>query len=262
MPISYNPTFQPSIEDEPGPSFDMRAFGGLKNMRPLREAKRQPDFEIYFDDTNKLMQVNRDRKILREAEAHLNEHVSPNEDSFNGLGAHAEPTQKSQGHFQRGVPTNDASSSKNYKPDHTRIIKGEHVSLLKNGALTEALDDDDHDAHILEHRYMLSNENLTETMRSALMEHIAMHAKMKKKGLKQTQEDTAERAKRRFGPGVASRMAGRANGGSDSKIPQWGGQDLERQRTAGTFSMESGSKGRGSKARFSNALKVRSGRGL
>jgi hypothetical protein len=247
---SYKPDYQQSLEDEPGASFDARQF----KVTTLRESKKpvELDDEPAFDDTFKLSGINVRR---------LREHVSPGEDSFTGQGAHAQPTGgNSQGAFARGVPTNNAPSSKNYGPDHVRIIKGEHVSLLKNGALNEAMEDDDHKQHILEHRYMLSDPKLTETQRSSLLEHIAMHAKLLKKGNKKIQEDTEERAKRRFGPGVAARVLAR-NGGSDSKIPQDSGVDAERKRTSGMVSMEAGtSRSRAGRAgRFEAALKVRRG---
>jgi hypothetical protein len=272
MPISYSPVYQPSLEDEPGASFDGRRWGGVSNLRPLRESGLkseilEPAYPTFsddeFDDTHKLMQVNRDRKLLREAEQYMSEDADAAsygpQDYGHGSSAQSTPAKASPGHFERGVPTNNATSSKNYSPDHVRIIKGEHVSLLKNGALNEAMDNDNHDQHILEHRYMLSDPNLTETMRSALLEHISQHAKMKKQGMKQVKEDTVQRAKRRMGPGVAARMAGRLNGGSDSKIPQDSPFDAERKRTSGMVSMEAGQRGGSAQNRFAAALKVRRG---
>lgn len=247
---SYKHSYDPPPE-EPSMTFDARQY------KTLRESSGGPTIilpldEEPFDDTFRLGSTNVRR---------LREHVSPGEDSFSGQNAHAEPSTPSPGHFQRGVPTNDATSSKNYSPDHVRIIKGEHVSLMKNGALNEAMDDDDHKRHILEHRYMLSDPKLTETMRSALLEHIAMHSKLLKKGMKQTKEDLGERAKRRFGPGVAARVLQR-NGGSDSKIPQDSPFDAERKRTGGMVSMEAmrGEARSGARSsRFEAALKVRRG---
>src|SRR3990172_7802431 len=229
---TVNPYYQPSTEPEPGWGGDFNGFGGLKNLKPLplRESRVQ-EVEEAFDDTHKIATVDQRRK--REAQDKSN---NPN--------------------FQRGIPTNNATSSKNYTPDHVRIIRGEHVSLLKNGVLTEAMDDDDHRSHILEHRYMLG-DNLTETMRSALLEHISQHTKLLKKGVKQTKEDLGERAKRRFGPAVANRAALRHNSDTDSKIPQDSKVSAELKRSAGMVSMEARNRGRGQ--RFQSAMRVRRG---
>jgi len=72
-----------------------------------------------------------------------------------------------------------------------QIIEGEHQTLSVLGKIGEAMDADDDDSHILEHRIMLANDNLSETGRAALMEHISSHQKSKKRKLKAVAETDA-----------------------------------------------------------------------
>jgi hypothetical protein len=208
----YTPDFTHPLE-EPGATFEADSFGGrhpVTRQARVRESARPcpPDTTSSFDDTFTLH-----RARLRE-------------------GLHGDSR------FERGVPTNDKTSSKNYPDNKVRIIDGEHKTLMTVGKINEAMEDDPHPDHILQHRLELSNPNLSEVQRGALLEHIADHSKKYRKKLKAVAEATGKTFKQGFG------MLSRALPATQyDVIPQDSKVDLERKRTAGNMSMESGSGG-------------------
>lgn len=215
----YQPDFTLPL-DEPGASFEVDSFGGrnpvTKQAKRLRESVRPAPLEtiVLFDDTYKVYQANlSDGNIGRRLNRHLREGNDPR--------------------FERGVPTNGATSATNYPKDNVKIIDGEHKTLLSLGKINEAMDDDDHTEHILAHRLELSDPNLSETRRNALLEHIADHSKKNRKRMKAVAE--AKEGKFKKGLGVMSRPKPATQ---YDVIPQDAEVDLERKRTAGNIAME------------------------
>lgn len=247
--IGFQPDLSTPSFDE-GWAGDFSRMGVLKKPKKLREAKSVNFIEEEtFDDTFKIqlaqyvppISLNR----LREAQYPPPAKAKP-------------PAGKNpEGSFSRGVPTNDATSSQNYKKNHVKIIDGEHKTLLCLGKINEAMEDDEHPDHIMEHRMLLASGDLTETQRNALVEHISDHAKKNGKRLraaKKAQEEAAVPGKFKKGFGFMSK-AKKAT--TDSIIPQDSEVSTERKRTAGMMSMESGSAMR--RARFDGALRSRRG---
>lgn len=200
----YQPDLNPSMADDPGPSFEVDSFGGRNPVTKLslvRESRRNcpPDTTSAFDDTFAL---------------------------------HLTRLREGPGDFARGIPTNDKTSSQNYGKDHTKIIDGEHKTLLSLGKINEAMDDDDHASHIMAHRLELADPNLSEARRGALLEHISDHNKKQRKKIKAVDE-----AKNKFkkGLGILSRPKPAEQ---YDVIPQDAQIDLERKRTAGNIAME------------------------
>lgn len=223
------PTFQVDYNNspdlEPGPDFPISR--GSKKTRSIIPIPAITD--DIFDDTFR----------LREAHFLDKSRVPKAQDSPN---------------FQRGVPTNGATSSDNYSRDYTKIIDGEHKTLLSLGRISEALEEDEHPQHILAHRLLLSDPNLTETQRAQVLEHISDHVKKNRKKLKavnealdnQTRKDVNPTGGFRRGVGTISRPRKAL---TDDVIPQDTDVDLERKRTAGNMAMESKIR------RFDNAVR-------
>lgn len=213
------PTFQVDYNNspdlEPGPSFPI-----VKVSKKSRAIIPIPEItDDVFDDTHR----------LREAQFLSKSRVPKSQDNPN---------------FQRGVPTNGATSSDNYDKDYTKIIDGEHKTLLSLGKISEALEEDEHPRHILAHRLLLSDPNLSETQRAGMLEHIADHVKKNRKKLKAVNEALSNQNRRdvnptggfRAGVGTISRPRKAL---TDDVIPQDADVDLERKRTAGNMAMES-----------------------
>lgn len=215
--------FRLSADDEPGATF---ALGSPMNKKvvKVRESKAlrlTVDEDPVFDDTY--------RHRFREATA------VPSQGSPQDGGTVA----------PQGSAVQDKSTSKNY---NSQIIDGEHKSLLSLGKINEAMEDDDHSGHILEHRILLSNPKLTETQRANLMQHLESHIKAKGKKMKelkaaaegkdkQSQQDVmtgAAKYKKGFGMQSKALPANTYN-----VVPQDSKFDQERKRTAGNMSMES-----------------------
>jgi hypothetical protein len=233
-------SFMLPCEEEIGALFEIDSFGGRNPVTrefKLRESKAKlpPDTDSYFDDTFVETPVFRKRR-LREASIPVG-----------------------QAQFSRGVPTNDKSSSKNY--DNDSIIDGEHKTLTILGKINEAMEDDDHKAHIYKHRLQLSDPKLSETRRNALLEHITDH--VKKQGKKLKAVDAAKKEKSRpdilknrgYGHGVGM-LSKAVKPRTMSVIPQDSDQSAERKRTAGMISMES------KMHQFDRALRTSRRRGL
>lgn len=234
--LTKNFGLEPSLAEDPGVSFEMDSYGGrtpVSKQNKLRETvvviHADPDTQSTFDDTFRDIPSVRQQR-LKESQP---------------------------GSFARGVPTNDKSSSQNYNQDRVKIIDGEHKTLLSLGKISEAYEADEHDAHIREHRLMLADENLSETQRGALLEHISDHYKKHGKKLKAVNE--AKKARNdihqshgyRAGVGQSSHALAAP---TDDVIPQDSQVDKERKRTAGNMAMES------RMHRFDRAVKISSRR--
>jgi len=231
--ISYTPDLRPGLETEPGASFEADSFGGrhpvTKRVR-MRESVRPaaPDTTSSFDDTF-LERPKVRRSRLQEA---------------------------NNWKFERGVPTNDETSTENYPKQMNTIIDGEHKTLMSIGRITEAMEEDDHRSHILEHRALLANPNLSETQRAALIQHISDHSKKHRKKLKAVAEAANAKSRPDLSPtpgymkGFGRKSVAKPATTYDV-IPQDSGVDDERKRTAGNMAMESRMK------KFDRALKVR-----
>jgi hypothetical protein len=229
MPL-HKVDLNPSPGWEPGwsgPIVD--SFNRPKGIR-IREAKKAdlPPEEPSFDDTFKL------------AKARLREGLPPGENT---------------GHFARGVPTNAKTSSKNYSPNLVKMIDGEHKTLLNVGKINEAMESDIHDQHITEHRMLLASDDLSETQRNALLEHISSHVKAKRH--QQKIMEGAKNGKYVKGLGFSSRAKPAT---TYDVIPQDDPQSAERKRTAGITSMEAMRQNRFRK--FRQAVRQSSRRGL
>lgn len=207
---------RPSLDDSPGVSFAPTKIVKLKESKPARYAST--DTESSFNDTFREFPSVREQR-LREAA----------------------PWQ-----FERGVPTNGKTSSRNYKDGdgNVKIIDGEHKTLLALGKISEAVDSDDHDSHIYQHRLQLADPKLSETQRMGLMEHISQHVKQRGAKIKAVQKEAKARERqdisknKGYGHGVG--MLSRAlPANTDDVIPQDAPVDSERKRTAGNMSMES-----------------------
>lgn len=239
---------RPSLADDPGVSFEQDSFGGRHPVTKLARVrasarKAPPDTTSPFDDTFQETPVNRQKRLrecMREAT------MSPS----------------GTGNFSRGVPTNDKTSSKNY--DSNKIIDGEHKTLTILGKINEAMEDDDHQSHIYKHRLQLSDPQLSETRRNALLEHISDH--VKKHGKKLKAVDAAKKGEgggdrqditknRGYGHGVGL-LSKSLPAKTNSVVPQDDPQSAVRKRTAGMISMEAREK------RFDNAIRTRRRRGL
>jgi hypothetical protein len=223
--LDPSPGFEPGWA---GPIVD--SFNRPKGVR-VRESKPRetpPDTTDAFDDTFKL------------AKARLRE----------GL-----PRGENNGHFARGIPTNGKTSSKNYSPDLVRMIDGEHKTLLNVGKINEAMEDDTHDQHITEHRMLLASDDLSETQRNALLEHISSHVKAKRH--QQKIVENAQKGKYQKGLGYSSRAKPAT---TYDVIPQDDPQSAERKRTAGITSMEASRQSRFQ--RFRQAVNRSRRRGL
>jgi len=209
---------RPSLSDEEGATFEVGYFN-KKQVKPkkLREALRLTvDEDSSFDDTFR----------LREA------------------GAGLAPSQNNQ-QFARGVPMDDKSTSKNY---NSQIIDGEHKSLLSLGKINEAMEDDEHSEHILEHRILLANPKLSETQRANLMAHLESHVKARGKKMKELKAAAEGKGKQNDMDVMTGAAKYKKGLGMQSKampatrydvIPQDSQVDQERKRTAGNMSMES-----------------------
>jgi hypothetical protein len=209
--ISYTPDYTPSASDETGPNFDT----GNGRKRRVSKVLAIPEItDDVFDDTFRLREAN----VL--------------------------PASQNNERFARGVPTNGRTSSDNYPKSNVKIIDGEHKTLLTLGKINEAMEDDDHSGHIMEHRLLLASPELTETQRMGLMEHLADHVKKSRKKLKavnealqnQNRHDINPTGGFRPGVGTVSRVKKAL---TDDVIPQDTDVDLERKRTAGNMAMES-----------------------
>lgn len=214
----YIPDLQPSLDVEPGATFHHDSFAGIR--RKVRESRVpvSPEPEDGFDDT------------------------------FQLVGARLRENQNNP-HFARGVPTNANTSSTNYGDDKVRIIDGEHKSLMSIGKINEAMEDDDHTNHILKHRLELSNPELNEAQRGALLEHITDHSKKNRKKLKAVGE-----AKQKFMSGLG-KMSRPLPATQYDVTPQDSKVDLERKRTAGNISMEARGMAKETRmANFDNAV--------
>lgn len=197
-------------ELEPGVSFEADSFGGrhpVTKKTKLRESSKlgSPETRDSFDDTHKLT-----------------------------LARLREQNPDNAGKFARGVPTNDKTSSQNYPKRNVQIIDGEHKTLLDIGRISEAMDDDEHPEHILEHRVMLANPKLNYAQREALVKHIETHNKKLQKKMKEIAEATGKNFKGGFGTLSRAKPATQSN-----VIPQDSAVDTERKKTAGNMSMES-----------------------
>lgn len=212
-------------ELEPGASFEADSFGGrnpvTKQAKQLRESARpgSPETRDSFDDTFSLTL------------SRLREH--------------------DPGKFSRGVPTNDKTSSENYPKRNIQIIDGEHKTLTDIGRISEAMDDDDHANHIMEHRMLLANPKLNYSQREALVKHIETHSKKLQKKMKEIAEATGKKMKPGLGVPSIPKPATQYD-----VIPQDSQVDTERKRTAGNMAMES------RMARFDRAIQVSGRRGL
>lgn len=200
----YEPDLSPSSSDDGmGWTGTVDSFGRPEGeLAILRESDAVLETEAYFDDTFQLALAR-----LREA---------------------------NDGKFERGIPTNDKTSSRNYDQHLVKIIDGEHKTLLSLGKISEAMEEDDHRGHILEHRLLLASPDLRETQRAAMLEHIATHVKSYKRKLKAAKE-VAEAHKQ--GLGTVSKAKRPI---TDDVIPQDDPQSAERKRTAGMISQEAG----------------------
>jgi hypothetical protein len=100
------------------------------------------------------------------------------------------------------------------------------------------MEGDIHDSHILEHRMLLASDDLSESQRNALLEHISSHLKSKKQQQKIVENATTQGAKQGQyvkGLGFVSKPKPPIASGH---IPQDDPQSAERKRTAGMISME------------------------
>lgn len=246
--IGYEPDFsRPGPEDGGWDGFS-DSMGRDLILGNFRESLRTVYVEESFDDTFKLTQ------------ARLREH------GFN-------QQRTNDPHFQRGIPTNDNTSSTNYTPQMLKsLIDGEHKTLLALGKINEAFDDDNHPYHVREHRMLLSSPDLSETQRSSLLEHLASHEKKHRKQLKDMKEKSGGNVLMnkwpRFNPQAAPFKKGF---GTMSKaktpmhmdvIPQDDPQSAERKRTGGVMSMESGRRFPNRLRRFRAAARVYGRRSL
>lgn len=248
--IGFQPDFSSSPLEE-GWAGDFSRMGVINKPKKLKEAKKVLIIdEETFDDTFQLHRALLAQDTSQRALNRLREAAYPDPE---GASSHDKRNPKAS--FSRGVPTNDATSSKNYKLNHVKVIDGEHKTLLCLGKINEAMDDDDDIMHLHEHRMLLSNPDLTETQRAGLIDHINTHSKARKKKIKAAQEtaEAASHGKFKKGFGFLSK-AKRAP--TDDVIPQDDPQSAERKRTAGMISMEARSHRRG---RFSDALRSRRG---
>src|SRR5713101_1929624 len=147
-------------EQEEGWAADFSSFGSLTNPVVLRERKLKFLEDPVFDDTLKMFQATLEPDHFQEvANRRFREHNDP--------------------YFERGVPTNNKTSSRNYNPNHTKIIDGEHKTLMTVGQIAEAMEGDDDDLHMYEHRIFLAEPKLSETQRSAMLKHMATHSRNK-----------------------------------------------------------------------------------
>lgn len=237
--IGYQPDLTPSLADDIGPTFEIDSFGGRHPV--TKRAKVRESIRPIPEETD---DVFNDTFRLREAQF---------PGHFSDRGSNNNPR------FERGVPTNGKTSTDNYGRGKTQIIDGEHKTLLALGKISEAMEDDDHPGHILEHRMLLANPNLSETQRAGLLEHIADHTKKQRKKIKAVTEALDNQKRRDVLPGAAYRPGVGAISHPKSAttydaIPQDTDVDLERKRTAGNMAMESRMK------RFDNAVKTAYGR--
>jgi hypothetical protein len=230
------PDLRPSLADDPGWAGEVDSFGGrhpVTKQSRVRESVRSgpPETSDRFDDT------------LRLAIAY---HESPLWKRLREAGP------PSDGKFSRGVPTNDTSSTTNYPRSATKIIDGEHKTLLALGKITEAMEDDEHPVHLLAHRILLADPNLSETQRSGLIEHITDHTRKNRKKLKAVQ---AAKETGKFKPGLG-RLSRALPATQYDVIPQDADVDTERKRTAGNMAMEA------RMHRFDRATQIANRRGL
>jgi hypothetical protein len=227
----------PSREEvEPGASFEIDSFGGrnpITKQARVRESSRlgPPETSDPFDDTHKMSLVQSESPLMRK----LREAGPP-----------------SDGKFSRGVPTNDSTSTSNYPRSATQIIDGEHKTLLALGKISEAMEDDVHPEHLLAHRILLADPNLSETQRAGLLDHIADHSKKNKRKLKAVQ---ASKEAGKFKKGLG-RMSRPLPATQYDVIPQDSDVDTERKRTAGNMAMEARMR------RFDRAVQTSNRRGL
>jgi hypothetical protein len=233
-----SPDLRPSLADDPGWAGEVDSFGGrhpVTKQSKVRESARRGPLETSdrFDDTHRLA---------------IAYHESPLWKRLREAG----PGPASDGKFSRGVPTNDTSSSDNYPRSATKIIDGEHKTLLALGKITEAMEDDEHPVHLLAHRILLADPNLSETQRSGLIEHITDHTRKNRKKLKAVQA-AKETGKFKKGLGTMSRAKPATQ---YDVIPQDSDVDLERKRTAGNMAMEARMR------RFDRASQIAGRRGL
>lgn len=223
-------------EEEMGATFEIDSFGGRNPVTKQSKLKASkslpPDTDPYFNDTFIDVPAFRMKRFR--------EHMAGN-----------------NGQFARGVPTNDKTSSQNYNND--QIIDGEHKTLTVLGKINEAMEDDDHKAHIYKHRLQLSDPKLSETRRAALMDHIESHRKAQGKKLKAIDAAKKERGdiskNKGYGHGVGM-LSKAVKPRTMSVIPQDDPQSAERKRTGGAMSMESRMR------RFDRALRTSRRRGL
>jgi len=219
-----------SADSEPGATFAPGALNKAQvRIRESRGLRLTVDEDSSFDDTFR----------LREA-------AMPNPNDDNRIAP-------------QGSAIQDKSSSKNYD---SQIIDGEHKSLLALGKINEAMEGDNHDAHILQHRITLANGDLSETQRANLMQHLESHVKAKGKKMKELKAAAEGKnkpsemdvmtgaAKYKKGLGVPSKALPAT---TYNVVPQDARVDQERKRTAGNMSMESMKSRMG---RFDRALKT------
>ena len=221
--LSFQPDFNPPGYD-PGPNFETVSFLGAKR-RPGRIIPIPAITDDIFDDTFRLREAN----VL--------------------------PQSQNNPHFARGVPTNGATSSDNYPKDYTKIIDGEHKTLMTLGKINEAFEDDPHKEHIMKHRMLLASGDLSETQRGALLEHLADHSKKYSRKLKAVTEAFNQKNRKDILPGSSYRpglgqMSRPRKALTNDGIPQDSDVDLERKRTAGNMAMETRVN------RFDNARKL------
>jgi hypothetical protein len=219
--VYTQPDLQPSLADDLG--WDTAPVMRRSKMREGAARIDSPlEVEVMFDDT---FQVTAAR--IRNGDSRLMRHLR----------------EGNNGRFERGVPTNDSSSSRNYSDDLVKIIDGEHKSLMTLGKINEAMEDDDHSTHMLQHRMQLSDPHLSETARSVLLDHIADHGKKNRAKLKAVQAaasgksrpDISRDSGYRQGLGMLSKTK-RAT--TDDVIPQDSKVSNERKRTSGVMAME------------------------
>lgn len=222
----FQPYLQPGSDDiDPG----WAVCNPPSGKRLTASVELLPPEDPTFDDTHRLFRENlsqdhfnnRSRSIYAESMRILREANDP--------------------YFERGVPTNDARSSQNYKMNHVKIIDGEHKSLMSVGKINEAMEDDDDVRHLGEHRLMLADPKMTETQRAALLTHMESHMKSykKKKNLREKGNKDKFKPDTQFKKGFGY-MAKPKPATTNDVIPQDDPQSAERKRTAGMISQEAG----------------------
>jgi len=216
----------PPQDFEPGAEFEIDSFGTKKGavLRESDKVSPYPEFEPHDDTATLAAARTTDRKPVRFLEAN-----NPR--------------------FEKGIPTEGGTSAKGRPDSSVKIVDGEHKTLLSIGRMNEALDDDNHPGHILEHRMLLADPNLTETQRASLLDHIGDHGKKHRKRLKAAKETQEAQNQKGYKKGFG--MMSRAKTPlKDDVIPEDDPQSRERKRTGGVISMESKLR------RFDHALKT------